>query len=160
MYLALHKRKLNVQVKQRTVENGKFLTNWIVLHLFNDDTCHSGHISRSAHVGFSHNCPTTKLPSLMIFSSCWDWFESRISSVVDCFNEEIEYKLNACKWVCLNLWISPTKCTSFTLLYWIFGRSYQESSLFQKLHHVLPNWHETYKTDYKSSFFLQRLSSR
>ena len=28
----------------------------IGLHLFNDDTCSSGHISRPSQVGFSHNC--------------------------------------------------------------------------------------------------------
>ena len=30
--------------------------NWIGLHLFNDDTRPSGHISRPSQVGFSHRC--------------------------------------------------------------------------------------------------------
>ena len=30
--------------------------DWIGFHLYNDDTCSSGHISRPSQVGFSHNC--------------------------------------------------------------------------------------------------------
>ena len=31
-------------------------SDWIGLHLFNDDTRPSGHISRPSQVGFAHRC--------------------------------------------------------------------------------------------------------
>ena len=42
---------------------------WIALHLFNDDTCSSGHNSRPSQVEFSHNCLSSisRLQSLPVF---------------------------------------------------------------------------------------------
>ena len=74
------------------------VTIWIGLHLFNDDTRPSGHISRPSQVGFSHSC-------LCSINEVQWW-----CSVVG---------INS-TWECHHLVTDLNK-----ELYWIYGHSYQ-----------------------------------
>ena len=84
------------------------ILDWIGLHLFNDDTRPSGHISRPSQVGFSH---TFYKRILVVVFSSGDQFNLRMSSV--------------------GVWFDKELC-------WISGHSYQiiESSFSQKFYYA------------------------
>ena len=88
-----------------------YLMNWIGLHLFNDNTHPSGHISRRLQVGFSHSCLCSR--------NEFQWWCSVVG-------------INS-TWECCQLVTDLNK-----ELYWIYGHSYQiiESGFSQKFYYA------------------------
>ena len=100
-----------VYVFVRNILKTMVFLDWIGLHLFNDDTRPSGHISRPSQVGFSHSYLCS------INEDLWWCSEVGINSTSECSHLVTDLNKELC---------------------WIYGLSYQikESSFSQKLYYA------------------------